>query len=414
MLFIYNLLIEITILFSRAFSFFSIKIKFFLNEHKKSLKKLNEIKINPKEKRLLFHCASLGEFEQAKPLIQKIKSKYPGLKIIISFFSPSGYQIGKNYKFADFVCYLPFDSKKNVTLFLKIIKPSMVFLIKYEFWPNYINQISKQNIPVFSICTRLHENQYIFKPYGNWLFNLIKKINHFFVQNESTKTLLEENGVENNTLIGDTRMDRVIKTWESKDTFPKIEKFIASRKCFIAGSTWKEDYEVILSKLNRLNKIKIIIAPHKVDSKSIKTLTSMLNKSYALYSSLEREIDFKKNILIIDSIGILSKIYKYGSLCYVGGGMGKSGLHNILEPSIFGLPIIIGKNYSKFSEAKDLINMGGVKSVKNNEEFEETFEKIINDNSLSSKIGEINKSYVLKNKGATNKIFSAIKQSLSL
>ena len=271
-----------------------------------------------------------------------------------------------------------------------------------------------QNILIFSICTRLTENQYIFKPYGNWLFNLIKKINHFFVQNETTKTLLEENGVKNTSLIGDTRMDRVIKTWESKNTFPKIKKFIGSRKCFIAGSTWKEDYEVILSKLNRTTKIKIIIAPHKVDSKSIKTLTSMLNKSYVFYSSLEKEIDFKKNILIIDSIGILSKIYKYGSLCYVGGGMGKSGLHNILEPSIFGLPIIIGKNYSKFSEARDLINIGGVKSVNNREGFEKTFEKMINNDSSLSKIGEINKSYVIKNKGATDKIFSAIKDNLYL
>ncbi|MBK78712.1 MAG: 3-deoxy-D-manno-octulosonic acid transferase [Flavobacteriaceae bacterium] len=414
MLFIYNFLIEITILFLRILSFFSIKIKFFLDEHTKSLKKLNEFKINPKNKRLLFHCASLGEFEQAKPLIQKIKSNYPGLKIIISFFSPSGYQIGKNYKFADFVCYLPFDSKKNVKLFLKSMKPSMVFLIKYEFWPNYIDQISRQNIPIISICTRLHKNQYIFKPYGKWLFNLIKKINHFFVQDETTKNLLEKNGVENTSLIGDTRMDRVIKTWESKNTFPKIEKFIGSRKCFIAGSTWKEDYEVILSKINSITKTKIIIAPHKVDSKSIKSLTSMLNKSYIFYSSMKEEIDFKKNILIIDSIGILSKIYKYGSLCYVGGGMGKDGLHNILEPSIFGLPIIIGKKYSKFLEAKDLINMGGVISVKNNEEFEKTFEKIINDSSLLSKIGKINKSYVLNNKGATDKIFSAIKQNLYL
>ena len=412
MLFVYNLLVEITIILLRILSPISIKINFFISEHNKSLEKIKEFNIKEDKKRLWFHCASLGEFEQSKPLIQKIKSKYPKSKIIISFFSPSGYQIGKNYKFADFVCYLPFDSKKNVNSFLNIIKPSLIFLIKYEFWPNYINLITEKKTPVFSVCTRVYKNQYIFKPYGNWLLNLIKKINHFFVQDESSKKLLTKNGFKNLSLIGDTRMDRVIKTMESKTVFPKIEKFIDSKKCFIAGSTWKEDYEVILSKINKLNKIKIIIAPHKVDSKSITMLTSKLKKSYALYSSLEKEKEFKKDILIINSIGILSKIYQYGTLCYIGGGMGNNGLHNILEPAIYGLPIIIGKNYSKFSEAKDLISIGGVKSIKNNKEFERIFEKIITDNQLSSKIGEINKTYILKNKGATDKIFIKIKEFL--
>jgi len=412
MLFIYNLLVEITIVLLRILSLISTKIKFFLDEHNKSLKKINEFKIDSNEKRLWFHCASLGEFEQAKPLIQKIKSKYPKLIILISFFSPSGYMIGKNYKFADFVCYLPFDCKKNVNSFLNILNPSMVFLIKYEFWPNYINLLKEKKIPIFSICTRLYRDQYIFKPYGNWLLKIIKKINHFFVQDESSKELLEENGFKQISLFGDTRMDRVIKSMESKTIFPKIEKFIDSKKCFIAGSTWREDYEVILSKINKLNKIKIIIAPHKVDSKSITKLTSKLKRSYTLYSSLEKDVEFKKDVLIINSIGILSKIYKYGTLCYVGGGMGNDGLHNILEPSIYGLPIIIGKNYSKFSEAKDLISLGGVKSIKNSEEFEMAFEKLINNNQLRSEIGEINKNYILKNKGATGKIFSIIKQDL--
>tara|TARA_B100001996_G_scaffold152864_1_gene116313 strand:- start:342 stop:1580 length:1239 start_codon:yes stop_codon:yes gene_type:complete len=412
MLFIYNLLVKITIVLLRILSLISSKIKFFLDEHNKSLKKLKEFKIKADEKRLWFHCASLGEFEQSKPLIQEIKSKYPKSKILISFFSPSGYQIGKNYKFADFVCYLPFDSKKNVNSFLNIIKPSIFFLIKYEFWPNYIYLITEKKIPIFSICTRLHKDQYIFKPYGNWLLKIIKKINHFFVQDASTKNLLLKNGVKHLSVIGDTRMDRVIKTMESKTVFQKIEKFIGSKKCFIAGSTWKEDYEVILSKINKLNKIKIIIAPHKVDSKSITKLTSKLKKSYTLYSSLEKDVEFKKDVLIINSIGILSKIYKYGTLCYVGGGMGNDGLHNILEPSIYGLPIIIGKNYSKFSEAKDLISLGGVKSIKNSEEFEMAFEKLINNNQLRSEIGEINKNYILKNKGATDKIFSIIEQDL--
>ena len=412
MLFIYNLLVEITIVLLRILSLISIKVKFFVDEHNKSLKKLIEFNIKADDKRLWFHCASLGEFEQSKPLIQKIKSKYPKSKILISFFSPSGYQIGKNYKFADFVCYLPFDSKKNVNYFLNIIKPSIVFLIKYEFWPNYINLISEKKIPIFSICTRFYKDQYIFKPYGNWLLKIIRKIDHFFVQDMFSKTLLQKNGFENISLIGDTRIDRVIKTMESNTHFPKIEKFIDSNKCFIAGSTWKEDYEIILSKINKLKNIKIIIAPHKIDPKSINLITSKLKKSYALYSSLKKDTEFKKDILIINSIGILSKIYQYANLSYIGGGMGKDGLHNILEPAIYGSPIIIGKNYSKFSEAKDLISIGGIKSIKNNKEFERIFEKIITDNQLSSKIGEINKTYILKNKGATDKIFIKIKEFL--
>ncbi len=408
MLLIYNLLVELAIALLRIISPLSSKIKFLIVGHRKTLKKLINFNINLYDKRLWFHCASLGEFEQCKPLIQKIKSKHPESKIIISFFSPSGYEISKNYKFADLVCYLPFDTLKNVKFFLNKVKPTIVFFIKYEFWPNYINQITKNKIPIFSLCTRLYADQFIFKPYSNWLLKIIREINHFFVQDISSQKLLNKNKFKNVTLVGDIRMDRVIENIESINVFPKIEKFIDSKKCFIAGSTWSEDYEVILSKIKRLNNVKVIIAPHKIDLKSINLLTSRLNNSYTLYSSLKTTEEFKKDVLIINSIGILSKIYKYANLSYVGGGMGKDGLHNILEPAIHGSPIIIGKNYSKFSEAKDLISLGGITSIKNNNEFEKVFEKIISDNELSKKIGKINKEYIFNNKGATNKIYSKL------
>lgn len=412
MIILYNFLIQLALIFLRLISLFNKEAKNLLNGQKNTKLKLDSFINHSNDNIVWFHCASLGEFELSKPLIQKIKSNHSESRIILTFFSPSGYEICKNYILADLVCYLPFDTPGKTRYFISKTKPSVAFFVKYEFWPNYLYLLKQNAIPVFSISSRFNKNQFIFKIYGKWLLNIIKSIDHFFVQDKSSVKLLYTNNIKNVTLSGDLRMDRVIDVASSDEDFYKIKKFIDGEKCFIAGSTWLEDYKIILPKINISDSIKTIIAPHKVDLQSINTLIENLDKSYVLLSSLESSLDYKKNILIIDTIGMLSKIYKYAHFAYVGGGMGKDGLHNILEPAVHGLPIIIGRNYLKFNEAIDLISVGGVKSVNSSISFGILFDELSLNSELSNKMGKTNQEYVYKNKGATALVYSKIKKYL--
>ncbi len=356
-----------------------------------------------------FHCASLGEFEQGRPVIEEIKKQFPRYKIILTFFSPSGYEIRKNYDGADIVLYLPLDTKSNAHTFIDIVKPEKVFFIKYEFWYFYISELKKQNIPLYIISAIFRDNQLFFKNtiWGKWYRKTLFKVEHFFVQNETSAELLKSIRLNNISVAGDTRFDRVAAIVKAAKKIPVVEKFKGEAQLIIAGSTWKPDEELLIEFINQNESIKFIIAPHEVSDVNINRIHQLLKKPAISFSKLaETEID-NYQVLIIDSIGLLSSLYQYGSIAYIGGGFGV-GIHNILEAATFGTPIIFGPNYKKFKEAVDLISNGGAFSITNYDELESNFNHLISDKELFNNSSENSKNYVEKNVGSTKFIIKKV------
>ena len=410
--FIYNQLIGLTNLILPLLGIFSKKINAFVEGRKSTIEKIKET-FNDKDKIIWIHSSSLGEFEQGSPIIYEIKKTLKEYKILVTFFSPSGYNAKKNSKEVDLITYLPIDSPKNVKTFLDAFHPRLVILIKYEFWPNYLIELNKRNITVISASSIFRPSQFLFKKIFKNYQKILSTINHFFVQNEVSKSLLGSIGINQATITGDTRFDRVYEFKNRDNKLELIASFIKNKSCFIAGSTWREDYnlmeELFIEKINE----KIIIAPHDVSSKSVKALEKKIKKPYAKWSSYNKKIDSNKSILIIDVIGVLTKIYSYASLVYVGGGMGKKGLHNILEPAIFGVPIIIGKNFSKFKEAFELVQKRSVFKVESKDDFVMTYKELFGYKNVRKKAGKINYNYVKDNKGASKIIKEYIVMVLS-
>lgn len=410
--FIYNQLIGLTNLILPLLGIFSKKINAFVEGRKSTIEKIKET-FNDKDKIIWIHSSSLGEFEQGSPIIYEIKKTLKEYKILVTFFSPSGYNAKKNSKEVDLITYLPIDSPKNVKTFLDAFHPRLVILIKYEFWPNYLIELNKRNITVISASSIFRPSQFLFKKIFKNYQKILSTINHFFVQNEVSKSLLGSIGINQATITGDTRFDRVYEFKNRDNKLELIASFIKNKSCFIAGSTWREDYnlmeELFIEKINE----KIIIAPHDVSSKSVKALEKKIKKPYAKWSSYNKKIDSNKSILIIDVIGVLTKIYSYASLVYVGGGMGKKGLHNILEPAIFGVPIIIGKNFSKFKEAFELVQKRSVFKVESKDDFIMTYKELFGYKNVREKAGKINYNYVKDNKGASKIIKEYIVMVLS-
>jgi len=410
--FIYNQLIGLTNLILPLLGIFSKKINAFVEGRKSTIEKIKET-FNDKDKIIWIHSSSLGEFEQGSPIIYEIKKTLKEYKILVTFFSPSGYNAKKNSKEVDLITYLPIDSPKNVKTFLDAFHPRLVILIKYEFWPNYLIELNKRNITVISASSIFRPSQFLFKKIFKNYQKILSTINHFFVQNEVSKSLLGSIGINQATITGDTRFDRVYEFKNRDNKLELIASFIKNKSCFIAGSTWREDYnlmeELFIEKINE----KIIIAPHDVSSKSVKALEKKIKKPYAKWSSYNKKIDSNKSILIIDVIGVLTKIYSYASLVYVGGGMGKKGLHNILEPAIFGVPIIIGKNFSKFKEAFELVQKRSVFKVESKDDFVMTYKELFGYKNVREKAGKINYNYVKDNKGASKIIKEYIVMVLS-
>jgi len=410
--FIYNQLIGLTNLILPLLGIFSKKINAFVEGRKSTIEKIKET-FNDKDKIIWIHSSSLGEFEQGSPIIYEIKKTLKEYKILVTFFSPSGYNAKKSSKEVDLITYLPIDSPKNVKTFLDAFHPRLVILIKYEFWPNYLIELNKRNITVISASSIFRPSQFLFKKIFKNYQKILSTINHFFVQNEVSKSLLGSIGINQATITGDTRFDRVYEFKNRDNKLELIASFIKNKSCFIAGSTWREDYnlmeELFIEKINE----KIIIAPHDVSSKSVKALEKKIKKPYAKWSSYNKKIDSNKSILIIDVIGVLTKIYSYASLVYVGGGMGKKGLHNILEPAIFGVPIIIGKNFSKFKEAFELVQKRSVFKVESKDDFVMTYKELFGYKNVREKAGKINYNYVKDNKGASKIIKEYIVMVLS-
>ena len=404
MRFIYTIIVSIAGVLLQLIALFVPKIKLFVTGRQDVFLTL-KTKINPNDKTIWFHAASLGEYEQGLPVIEKIKVKYPDHKIIVSFFSPSGYEVRKNNTVADATIYLPLDTIKNAKKFIQLAHPDLVFFIKYEFWPNYLNELKKQHIPTYLISGIFREKQAFFKWYGGFYKKALEAFTHFFVQNESSLQLLHQLGKQNAIISGDTRFDRVASILEKDNSLDFIAAFKNEKTTIVAGSSWPKDEELLLNFINSSTAdCKFIIAPHNIKSEQIQLLKNNCTKKVLLFSEKENKNSADYEVFIIDTIGILTKIYSYADIAYVGGGFGHPGVHNILEPATFGIPIVIGPNYSHFAEATNLVNLKGCISIKNQEELNLNFQNLIEDQNTRRERGSICSNFVQKNKGATHQI----------
>jgi 3-deoxy-D-manno-octulosonic-acid transferase len=363
-------------------------------------KLLQEKDPEKKKKRAWFHCASLGEFEQGRPVIESYRKKYPDHLLILTFFSPSGYEIRKNYPVADIVTYLPADTSHNSRAFVSLVDPAIAVFVKYEFWYNYLYRLGKNGTAVYFISVILRPSQVFFRWYGKWFLNNLKAVKTFFVQNADSLKLLVSAGFDNVIISGDTRFDRVSEITQNPLDLPLVKDFCGNDKVIVAGSTWPQDERLILNATKKLG-LKLIIAPHETSPARIKEIISAAGRPVLLYSSLQKDNPGNAGVLIIDTIGILSSLYRYGNIAYIGGGFG-AGIHNILEAAAYGVPVIFGPNHEKFREATDLINLGGGYMIEN----EEQLVRILVEHSENSRNGSVCTKYVSDHRGATACIMS--------
>ncbi len=408
MTFLYKTGIAVYAVLIQIFSVFNPKAALFIKGRKNWKEKLAE-EIEKNSEYIWFHCSSLGEFEQGRPVIEELKQRFPEFKIVLTFFSPSGYEIRKNYPLADVVAYLPLDTKQNAQSFLELVKPVKAFFVKYEFWYFYITELKNRGIPLYVISAIFRAEQQFFKttPWGKWYRKMLGNVTHLFVQNEKSGELLLSIGLSNFTVSGDTRFDRVAAIAGSSKELPIVEKFKEKSLLLVAGSTWKPDEELLAAFINQNSEVKLIIAPHEVSEVNINRITGLLKKPAVLLSKASGSEIGSYQILIIDSIGILSSVYRYGSFAYIGGGFGV-GIHNILEAATFGLPIVFGPNYKKFKEAVDLTSEGGALSVSNFNELRNALNNLANNRNELTKASEICKNYVAKNVGSTKHIINKV------
>lgn len=354
---LYNLAIYLYFLVILAVSPFNSKAALWIKGRKNIFYKLKE-KIGDDSNIAWFHCSSLGEFEQGRPVIEEFKRRYSSYRILLTFFSPSGYEIRKNYKIADYVFYLPSDTRRNARKFLKIVNPRVTFFVKYEFWRNYLNELKKNKMKVYIFSANFREGQLFFKPYGKWYKDVLLNFDHIFVLNENSSALLKSCGINNVTVSGDTRFDRVKSISENFTDLPLINLFKDGKLIFIAGSTWEKDIKIISEYINSdENDLKFIIAPHEIKQSNISYIFQNINKKIIKYSEADTGNIIDKRVLVIDNIGMLSSLYRYADIAFVGGGF-DNGIHNLLEAAVFGLPVIFGPNNKKFIEAQDLIRLG--------------------------------------------------------
>ena len=369
-------------------------------------------KIDRNAKYIWFHASSLGEFEQGRPLIEKIKAEHPEYKILLTFFSPSGYEVRKNYGGADVVCYLPFDTPYRVKKFLDLSKPVMAIFIKYEFWDNYLSELKRRNIPVYIVSAIFRKEQLFFKWYGGMYRKVLSYFTHIFVQDDASRELLSKYGVTNVSVFGDTRFDRVQDVYKNTKQVPMVDLFVNNNRSdnqltMVAGSSWQQDEEVYLNYFNEHPELKLIIAPHEIHKDHLMHIESMLKRpSIRLSEATEKDIK-GKSCLIVDSFGLLSSIYRYGDLAYIGGGFG-AGIHNVLEAAVYGIPVIFGPKYQKFKEARDLLQVGGAFSITDEKTFESKMEELSTYRDLLEAAGAAAGDFVKSNIGATNKIIASI------
>ncbi len=358
-----------------------------------------------------FHCASLGEYEQGLPIFKQLRKENPNHKIVLTFFSPSGYEIRQNTEVADVVVYLPMDTKANAERFLKLVHPELTIFVKYDIWPNYLSEIKKLDLRALLISASFRKEQSYFQFYGGMMRNALNAFEHIFVQNKKSKNLVNAIDLTNVTVAGDTRYDRVSDQLLQDNTLPFIEEFKNGKLCVLVGSSWPDDEALFVDYINSVKskEVKFIIAPHNIKSNQIEHFVNQLQKKTVLFSEKEHKDLSGYEVFIIDTIGILSKTYNYADLAYVGGAMGTTGLHNILEPAVFGIPVIIGKNYKKFPEASQMIEHGGVITVKDGGELKKTLEMLTKDVEKRNQLGLLNAKFIKQNKGAVLQIMKYIR-----
>ncbi|MFZ2338736.1 MAG: glycosyltransferase N-terminal domain-containing protein [Bacteroidales bacterium] len=406
MKFLYNTGILLFILAVRLLSPFNSKVRLMVKGWKDWEEKLKE-KAGAGGRNIWVHCASLGEFEQGRPLIEELRSREPQSRIILSFFSPSGYEIRKNYQGADYVCYLPPDTPGNAERFLKAVNPSAVIFVKYEFWNNYISETSRRNIPLYLVSGTFRPGQHFFKWYGAFFREMLLSFTHIFVQDLRSEGLLRSAGINNVTVAGDTRFDRVIQIASSAKDIGALETFRGNSRLVLAGSSWPPDEEILARYIHEHPGIvKWVFAPHEIDKSNIGRLEKLLGKGVVRFSEFT-EAGAGAEIMIIDNMGMLSSAYRYASVAVVGGGFGK-GIHNVLEPACWGKPVLFGPNHGKFREAVELITEGGGKVFTDYNDFRESLDIWLSDIESYRKAARSAGEYVKKNSGATATILKQI------
>lgn len=366
-------------------------------------------KIDRNARYVWFHAASLGEFEQGRPLIERFRREHPEYKILLTFFSPSGYEVRKNYEGADVICYLPFDTPGNVMSFFRLVRPEMAFFIKYEFWWNFLRACKHYNIPVYSISSIFRANKVFFKWYGKGYSAVLRLVDHFFVQDEESARLLSTLHITDNvTIVGDTRFDRVLDIQAKSRELPLVETFGKDAKSiFVAGSSWPQDEELIIPYFNNHPQMKLILAPHVIDEAHLKHIESKLKRPFVRYTEANETTVAQADCLIINCFGLLSSIYRYGNLAYVGGGFG-AGIHNVPEAAVYGIPVLFGPNNKGFREAQDLLRMGGCFEITGQPLFNALVDKLTGNPRLCAKKGALCRDYIKSNAGATETIFGTL------
>jgi 3-deoxy-D-manno-octulosonic-acid transferase len=366
-----------------------------------------ESKISSSERYIWVHCASLGEFEQGRPVIEAIRKEKPGYRIVLTFFSPSGYEIRKNWPVADVICYLPADTPSNARRFINLVNPEKVIFVKYEFWNNYISEVRRKNIPLFLISGIFRKEQHFFKWYGGFFRGILKKFTGLYVQDQVSQELLRSIGLKNFSIAGDTRFDRVIQIASEAKEIPQVEQFRAKEKLFLAGSSWKPDEEIIANYINKYpGKMKWVFAPHLIDEENIGRLVKLFSVKFVRFSEFTGE-NADARVLIIDNIGMLSSAYRYANIAEVGGGFGK-GIHNVLEPACWNIPVLFGPEHKRFREAVALLEAGGAGTFSNYSEFEAILDRWLTDDDLYKMAADSAGRYVSKNSGATARIIKEI------
>lgn len=404
---IYNIIIYLYMLGVIIASLFSKKIRKMWHGQHQALKILKK-KTVPGARYIWFHAASLGEFEQGRPLMERIREEHPEYKILLTFFSPSGYEVRKDYGGADIICYLPLDTSRNARRFLRTVRPEMAFFIKYEFWFNYLHILKHRGIPTYSVSSIFRPGQVFFRWYAKPYAQVLKCFTHLFVQNDISRELLHKCGIDNVTVVGDTRFDRVLQIKKQQKQLPVIDAFKGGRNVFVAGSSWQPDEDIFIRYLNNNPEWKLIIAPHVISEEHLKQIQQKVSRKTIRYTQATPEEAAKADCIIIDCFGLLSSIYHYGEIAYVGGGFGV-GIHNVLEAAVWEMPVIFGPNNQQFQEAQGLKRAGGGFDFETYEEFHETVARLMADNEYLRQTGKKAGLFVGSMTGATDTIMQAIK-----
>ncbi|MDO1502502.1 glycosyltransferase N-terminal domain-containing protein [Winogradskyella maritima] len=404
---LYSIAISVVSLLLHMAGLYNPKLKKGIVGRRETFEKLRSA-IQPKDAVLWFHCASLGEYEQGLPVFEALKEKYPNRKVVLSFFSPSGYENKKNAPIADVVVYLPLDKTSSMKTFLDLTHPDLIVFVKYEFWPNLLSEIKRRQLKAILISAIIRKDQSFFKWYGGFMKKALFAFEHIFVQDEASKRNLLDLGYQTVTVSGDTRFDRVTAQLQLDNQLDMMDTFKDGKLLVVFGSSWPADDDLFIPYINEFenNNVKFVITPHDVKLSYTEKLVRQIDKKMVTYSGLNTSELKESVVFIVDTIGILNKIYSYADIAYVGGAAGTTGLHNILEPAVFGIPVIIGKNYSKFPEASKLIDLGGVVSVDSPKEFKKTITHLLKDESTRLRIGKINHDYITENSGAVTRIMT--------